>query len=72
MGWFWLVIASSGESVEQGTAAMEKLVEKLGNVEEKAECKKLKKQERPNEAINVLIEDEKSPSSEPQGSPHDA
>ncbi|GJX65763.1 hypothetical protein Tco_0300106 [Tanacetum coccineum] len=31
-------------SVEQGTAAMEKLVEKLGNVEEKAECKKLKKQ----------------------------
>ncbi|GJT29664.1 putative reverse transcriptase domain-containing protein, partial [Tanacetum coccineum] len=31
-------------SVEQGTAAMEKLVEKLGNVEEKAECKKLKKE----------------------------
>ncbi|GJW94898.1 hypothetical protein Tco_0174570 [Tanacetum coccineum] len=29
-------------SVEQGTAAMEKLVEKLGNAEDKAECKKLK------------------------------
>ncbi|GKB83967.1 hypothetical protein Tco_0950862, partial [Tanacetum coccineum] len=91
--------------VEQGTTAMEKLVEKLENVEEKAECKKLKKEleearlsntflcmqnerverdlywtrvrayefyqemicrgfmfeERPNEAIDVLIEDEKSP-----------
>ncbi|GJV00607.1 putative reverse transcriptase domain-containing protein [Tanacetum coccineum] len=90
-------------SVEQGTAAMEKLVEKLGNVEDKIECKKLKKEleetrlsntflriqnervkrdlywtrvqahefyqemihrgfvfkERLNEAINVLIEDEK-------------
>ncbi|GJS46857.1 putative reverse transcriptase domain-containing protein [Tanacetum coccineum] len=31
-------------SVDQGTAAMERLVEKLGNVEEKAECKKLKKE----------------------------
>nr|GEW29213.1 hypothetical protein [Tanacetum cinerariifolium] len=31
-------------SVEQGTAVMEKLVERLGNVEEKAECKKLKKE----------------------------
>ncbi|GKG29061.1 hypothetical protein Tco_0416426, partial [Tanacetum coccineum] len=29
---------------EQGTTAMEKLVEKLGKVEEKAECKKLKKE----------------------------
>ncbi|GJV82947.1 hypothetical protein Tco_1522845 [Tanacetum coccineum] len=102
-------------SVEQGTAAMEKLVEKLENVEEKAECKKLNKEleearlsntflrmqnerverdlywtrvrahefyqemirrgfvfeERPNEAIDVLIEDEKSPLSEPQGSPSD-
>ncbi|GKB35930.1 putative reverse transcriptase domain-containing protein [Tanacetum coccineum] len=64
-------------SVEQGTAAMEKLVEKLENVEEKVECKKLKKElkkarlsntflQRPNEAINVPIEDEKSPLSEPQ------
>ncbi|GKB42238.1 hypothetical protein Tco_0887180 [Tanacetum coccineum] len=103
-------------SVEQGTAAMERLVEKLGNVEDKVECKKLKKEleearlsntflrmqnerverdlywtrvrahefyqemirrgfvfeERPNEAINVSIEDEKSPSSEPRGSLHDA
>ncbi|GJX42239.1 putative reverse transcriptase domain-containing protein [Tanacetum coccineum] len=31
-------------TVEQGTAAMERLVEKLGNVNEKAECKKLKKE----------------------------
>ncbi|GJU87909.1 putative reverse transcriptase domain-containing protein [Tanacetum coccineum] len=93
-------------SVDQGTAAMERLVEKLGNVKEKAECKKLKKElkeaklsntflrmqneqverdlywtrvrahefyqemirkgfvfeERPNEAIDVLIEDVKSSS----------
>ncbi|GKB20741.1 hypothetical protein Tco_0854664 [Tanacetum coccineum] len=103
-------------SVEKGTAAMEKLVEKLGNAEDKVECKKLKKEleearfrntflcmqnerverdlywtrvrahefyqemirrgfvfeERPNEATNVLIEDEKSPSSEPRGSPCDS
>ncbi|GJW03849.1 hypothetical protein Tco_1562705 [Tanacetum coccineum] len=95
--------------------AMEKLVKKLKNVEEKAECKKLKKElekarlsntfirmqnervkkdlywtrvranefyqemirrgfvfeERSNEAIDVPIEDEKSPLSEPQGSPSD-
>ncbi|GJT06526.1 retrotransposon protein, putative, ty3-gypsy subclass [Tanacetum coccineum] len=92
-------------SMEQGMAAMEKLVEKLGKVKEKAECKKLKKEleearlsntflcmqnerverdlywtrvrdhefyqemicrrfvfeERPNEAIDVPIEDENSP-----------
>ncbi|GKC34040.1 hypothetical protein Tco_1046424, partial [Tanacetum coccineum] len=69
-------------SVKQGTTAMEKLVEKLGNTEDTVECKKLKKEleeargivfkERPNEAINVPIEDKKSPSSEPRGSPHDA
>ncbi|GKE35413.1 hypothetical protein Tco_1454735, partial [Tanacetum coccineum] len=69
-------------SVEHGMATMEKLVEKLGNTQDRVECKKLKKQEmirrgfmfeeRPNEAINVSIEDEKSPSSEPQGSPHDS
>nr|GEV18853.1 putative reverse transcriptase domain-containing protein [Tanacetum cinerariifolium] len=51
-----------------------KLVEKLGNVVGKVECKKLKKKleeargfvfdGRPNEAINILIEDKKSPSSE--------
>ncbi|GKE37187.1 hypothetical protein Tco_1460592, partial [Tanacetum coccineum] len=103
-------------SVEQGTAAMGNLVRKLGNAEEKAECKKLKKEleearfsntllcmqnerverdlywtrvrahefyremirrgflfeERPNEAIDVPVEDEKNPSSEPQGSPRDS
>ncbi|GKD12922.1 hypothetical protein Tco_1197329, partial [Tanacetum coccineum] len=103
-------------SVEQGTAAIKKLVEKLGNAEEKAECKKLKKEleearfsntflrmqnervkrdlywtrvrayefyqemirrgfmfeERPNKAIDVPIKDEKSPSSEPRGSPRDS
>ncbi|GJU08780.1 putative reverse transcriptase domain-containing protein [Tanacetum coccineum] len=31
-------------SVEQGTAAMEKLVEKLSNAKDKVECKKLKKE----------------------------
>ncbi|GJV54217.1 putative reverse transcriptase domain-containing protein [Tanacetum coccineum] len=100
-------------SMEQGTAAMDKLVEKLGNNEDRVECKKLKKElkearlsntflrmlneqverdlywtrvqahefyqemirrgfmfeERPNEAINVLIEDEKSSLPEPRGSP---
>ncbi|GJR09775.1 hypothetical protein Tco_0792427 [Tanacetum coccineum] len=103
-------------SVEQGMAVMEKLVEKLGNAEDKVECKKLKKElekarfsnaflrmqnervkrdiywtrvrahefyqemirrvfmfeERPNEAIDVPIEDEKSPLFEPRGSPYDA
>ncbi|GJU81628.1 hypothetical protein Tco_1283993 [Tanacetum coccineum] len=78
-------------SVEQGTAAMEKLVEKLSNVEEKAVSVETEKEpmkdsnkvaeqhipsgfvfeERPNEAIDVSIEDEKSPLSEPQGSPPD-
>nr|GEY44718.1 putative reverse transcriptase domain-containing protein [Tanacetum cinerariifolium] len=56
-------------SVEQGNVAMEKLVKKLGNAEDKVECKKLKKElkrgfvfeERPSEAIKVSIEDEKSP-----------
>nr|GEW15984.1 hypothetical protein [Tanacetum cinerariifolium] len=95
-------------SMKQEMAAMEKLVEKLGNAEDKVDCKKLKKvleearftntflrmqnerverdlywtrvrahefyqgmirkgfvfEERPNEAINVLVEDEKNPSSE--------
>ncbi|GKD73657.1 hypothetical protein Tco_1331939 [Tanacetum coccineum] len=99
-------------SVDQGTVAMEKLVEKLGNTKDKVECKKWKKEleearssntflrmqneqverdlywtrvqahefyqemihrgfvfeERPNKAINVPIEDEKSPSSEPRES----
>ncbi|GJZ56760.1 hypothetical protein Tco_0612254 [Tanacetum coccineum] len=103
-------------NVEQGMAAMEKLVERLGNAKEKAECKKLKKkleearfsniflrmqnerverdlywtsvrahefyqemirkgfvfEEKSNEAIDVLIEDEKNPSFEPRGSPRNS
>ncbi|GKE53887.1 hypothetical protein Tco_1489043 [Tanacetum coccineum] len=69
-------------SVEEGTTAMENLVKKLGNAKEKAKCKKLKKEleeargfmfeEILNEAIDVLVEDEKSPSSEPRGSPRDS
>ncbi|GJR66750.1 putative reverse transcriptase domain-containing protein [Tanacetum coccineum] len=69
-------------SVEEGTIAMENLVRKLGNVKEKAECKKLKKEleeargfmfeERLNEDIDVPIEDEKNPSSKPRGSPRDS
>ncbi|GKE15396.1 hypothetical protein Tco_1422973, partial [Tanacetum coccineum] len=98
-------------NVEKGTAVMENLVRKLGNAEERAECKKLKKElkevrfsntllrmqnerverdlywtrvqayefyremilrgfvfeERPNEAIDVSVEDEESPSSKPRG-----
>ncbi|GJS45361.1 putative reverse transcriptase domain-containing protein [Tanacetum coccineum] len=69
-------------------AAIERLVEKLGNVKEKAECKKLKKEleearvrahefyqemirkgfvfeERPNEAIDVSIEDNHASKSAP-------
>nr|GEV87976.1 hypothetical protein [Tanacetum cinerariifolium] len=51
-------------SMEQGTTKMEKLVKRLGNAEDKVESKKLKNQERQNKAIDVSIEDEKSPSSE--------
>ncbi|GJS06848.1 hypothetical protein Tco_0363644 [Tanacetum coccineum] len=58
-------------SVEQGTTAMEKLVEKLGNVEEKAECKKLKKELKEARFSNTFLQ-EKSPSSEPRGSPNEA
>nr|GEV03566.1 hypothetical protein [Tanacetum cinerariifolium] len=68
-------------SVEQGTTVMEKLVEKLGNTEDKVECKKVKKElkesrgfvfeEIPNEAINVPIKDEKSHVSDPRESPYD-
>nr|GEY28574.1 uncharacterized mitochondrial protein AtMg00810-like [Tanacetum cinerariifolium] len=56
-------------------ASVYELAKKLGNAEDKAGCKKLKKklkeargfmfEERPNDAINVPIEDEKSPSSMP-------
>ncbi|GJS91552.1 hypothetical protein Tco_0774188 [Tanacetum coccineum] len=42
-------------SVEQGTAAMEKLVEKLENVEEKAKCKKLKKELKEARLSNTFL-----------------
>ncbi|GJY95214.1 putative reverse transcriptase domain-containing protein [Tanacetum coccineum] len=62
-------------SVEQGMATMEKVVEKLGNAEEKVDCKKLKKEleeaKRPNEAIDVPVKDVESSSPEPRESPHD-
>nr|GEV60673.1 putative reverse transcriptase domain-containing protein [Tanacetum cinerariifolium] len=67
-------------SVEQEKAAMEKLVEKLGNAEDKRDLywtrvrahefyqEMIRRgfvfKERPNEAINAPIEDEKSPLSE--------
>nr|GFC54485.1 hypothetical protein [Tanacetum cinerariifolium] len=67
-------------SVEEGTVAMENLVKNLGNAEEKAEVRAhefyreiIRKgfvfKERPNEAIDVPVENEKSPSFEPRGSP---
>ncbi|GJT44535.1 hypothetical protein Tco_0953250 [Tanacetum coccineum] len=70
-------------SVEQGTAAMEKLVERLGDTEYKIRVQAHKFyqemirrgfvfEERPNEAINVPIEDEKSPSSESREYSHHA
>ncbi|GJV71918.1 putative reverse transcriptase domain-containing protein [Tanacetum coccineum] len=103
-------------SVEEGTTAMEKLVERLDKTKEKAECKKLKKElkearlsntflhmqnerverdlywtrfqthefyqemihrgfmfkERPNEAIDVLVEDVESSSPEPIMPPNSA
>nr|GEX97046.1 hypothetical protein [Tanacetum cinerariifolium] len=42
-------------SVEQGTAAMEKLVEKLGNAEDKVECKKLKKELKEARFSNTFL-----------------
>ncbi|GJU85826.1 hypothetical protein Tco_1293372 [Tanacetum coccineum] len=58
-------------SVEQGTAAMEKMIEKLGSAENKAECKKLKKELEEARFSNSFLH-KKSPSSELRGSPHDA
>ncbi|GKB77946.1 hypothetical protein Tco_0944841 [Tanacetum coccineum] len=67
---------------KKGKAKDKYYVRKLGNVEEKAECKKLKKEleeargfvfeERLNEAIDVSVKDEESPSSELWGSPRDS
>ncbi|GJT50679.1 putative reverse transcriptase domain-containing protein [Tanacetum coccineum] len=42
-------------SVDQGTAAMERLVEKLGNVKEKAKCKKLKKELEEAKLSNTFL-----------------
>nr|GEY78555.1 putative reverse transcriptase domain-containing protein [Tanacetum cinerariifolium] len=42
-------------SVEQGTTVMEKLVEKLGNVEDKAECKKLKSELEEARKVSMLL-----------------
>nr|GEU30109.1 putative reverse transcriptase domain-containing protein [Tanacetum cinerariifolium] len=42
-------------SIEQGTAAMEKLVEKLGNAEDKVECKKMKKELKEARFINTFL-----------------
>ncbi|GJV60209.1 hypothetical protein Tco_1466309 [Tanacetum coccineum] len=42
-------------SVEQGTTAMEKLVEKLGNAKEKAKCKKLKKETEEERFSNIFL-----------------
>ncbi|GJX15947.1 hypothetical protein Tco_0216779 [Tanacetum coccineum] len=43
-------------SVEQGTAAMERLVEKLSNVEEKDKCKKLKKELEEARLSNTFLD----------------
>ncbi|GKA38363.1 hypothetical protein Tco_0730914 [Tanacetum coccineum] len=44
-------------SVEQGTAAMEKLVEKLGNAEDKVGCKRLKKELKDATFSNTFLRD---------------
>nr|GEX74085.1 putative reverse transcriptase domain-containing protein [Tanacetum cinerariifolium] len=67
-------------SIEQGMAAMEKLVEKLGNTEIRVRAHEFYQEmihkgfvfeERPNEAINVLIKEEKSHVFELRESPRD-
>ncbi|GJU82613.1 hypothetical protein Tco_1284978 [Tanacetum coccineum] len=42
-------------SVEQGTAAMEKLVERLGNTKDKVECKKLEKELEEERLSNTFL-----------------
>ncbi|GKB02916.1 hypothetical protein Tco_0831005 [Tanacetum coccineum] len=59
-------------SVEEGAAAMEHLVRKLVQALEfyrEMIRRGVVFEERPNEAIDVPVEDEESPSSEPRGSP---
>ncbi|GJV43413.1 hypothetical protein Tco_1427949 [Tanacetum coccineum] len=74
-------------SLEQGTTVMENLVRNLNELVERDLYwtrvldhefyqEMIRRgfvfEERPNEAIDVPVEDEKSPSSEPRGSPHDS
>ncbi|GJW91225.1 putative reverse transcriptase domain-containing protein [Tanacetum coccineum] len=67
-------------SVEERVTALENLVRKFGNAEERVECKKLKREleeaglsntllQRSCKAIDVPVKDEESPSSELQRSP---
>ncbi|GKF08340.1 hypothetical protein Tco_0042564, partial [Tanacetum coccineum] len=72
--------------VEERVTALENLVREFGNDKERVECKKLKRdleeeelsnigvvfEERLSEAIDVLVEDENSPSSKLRGSPCDS
>ncbi|GJZ07433.1 hypothetical protein Tco_0541226 [Tanacetum coccineum] len=48
-------------SVDQGMAAMERLVEKLGNVKEKAECKNLKKELEEAKLSNTFLRMQNEP-----------
>ncbi|GKF04272.1 hypothetical protein Tco_0034940 [Tanacetum coccineum] len=48
-------------SMDQGTAAMERLVEKLGNVKEKAECKNLKKELEEAKLSNTFLRMQNEP-----------
>nr|GEV50863.1 putative reverse transcriptase domain-containing protein [Tanacetum cinerariifolium] len=52
----WLLFQDDlRSSVEQGTAAMEKLVETLGNTKDKVECKKLKKELKDASFRNTVL-----------------
>ncbi|GJV24948.1 hypothetical protein Tco_1377643 [Tanacetum coccineum] len=60
-------------SVEEGTTTMKNLVEKLTHEFYREMIRRgFVFEERPNEAIDVPVEYEKSPSSEPRGSPLDS
>ncbi|GKE38768.1 hypothetical protein Tco_1462173 [Tanacetum coccineum] len=50
--------------VEEGTAAMENLVRKLGNAEERVECKKLRKELEEARSSNTLLRMQKERSRE--------
>nr|GFB23414.1 hypothetical protein [Tanacetum cinerariifolium] len=52
---FGLMASLSRRLVEEGTSAMENLVKKLSNAEEKAECKKLKKEPEEARSSNTLL-----------------